>query len=165
MLSAESYTIFCYSTRGGQIQGETNIVYRIRDYKPDHYFFHWGVSNLSPSYHQLQPTITNFDIQTAKKIFKGKKQSAKDYREMIYGFSPGLYRHWSFLPSTMQKKRIETSGLPLSDCNVTSKMPVQYHQRLWREYCNDIGNFTLHTILSDEVSCNFFMLLVSYWMS
>ena len=41
----------------------------------------------------------------SKRIFKGQKeQSAKDYREMIYGFSPGFYRHCSFLPSTMQKK-------------------------------------------------------------
>ena len=63
---------------------------------------------------------------------------------MIYGFSPGFYRHWSFLPSTMQKKN--RNILSLSDCNVTPKYPYNAIKGYEGSIGNDIGNFRLHTI-------------------
>lgn len=98
----------------------------------------------------------------SKRIFKGQKeQSAKDYREMIYGFSPGFYRHWSFLPSTMQKKN--RNILSLSDCNVTPEYP--YNTIKGYEGSIVMILVTLGCIPSDEVSYNFFMSLVPYWVS
>ena len=98
----------------------------------------------------------------SKRIFKGQKeQSAKDYREMIYGFSPGFYRHWSFLPSTMQKKN--RNILSLSDCNVTPEYP--YNTIKGYEGSIVMILVTLGCIPSDEVSCNFFMSLIPYWVS
>lgn len=113
-----------------------------------------GVYNFYP-YHQLW-------YINSKKIFKGQKeQSAKDCREMIYGFSPGFYRHWSFLLSTMQKKN--RNILSLSDCNVTPKYP--YNAIKGYEGSIVMILVTLGCIPSDEVSYNFFMSLVPYWVS
>lgn len=152
-MPAESYIIFCYSIRGGQIQGDTNIACRIRDYNSGYYFF-IGVYLICPPL-----LITNHNqlwYINSKKIFKGQKNKVpKTTGRWYMAFLPGFTGTDLSCPPPCRKKRIETSGLSLSDCNVISKMPVQYHQRLWREFCDDIGNFTLHTIPSDEVSCNF----------
>ena len=156
-----------YSIRGGQIQGDTNIACRIMDYKSVYYFFRGAYPICPPlpttNHNQLwytanEPWIAKKDIQGAKKT-KCQRLPGDD----IWLFSRVLQA--LIFPALHYAEKKNRSILSLSDCNVTSKMPVQYHQRLWREYCDDIGNFTLHTIPSDEVSCNFFMSLVPYWVS